>query len=220
MDETGYRLSEASPGGLGFLGAGGHALEVLGYCDTVPVFCAVERQYMDMRNQGFALIDIAEPPDEMRTYSVVAAVGAPGAKARLIELWPGKRFTSIIARDSTVATSARLGTGAVIAPGARIMGRVRLGDHVLASTNCVISHESEIGDFSTVSPGVNIGGRCNVAEGVFIGIGATIVDGVSIGPGAVVGAGALVREDVMPFEVVVGVPSRHLRYENSWLLSI
>ena len=38
------------------------------------------------------------------------------------------------------------------------------------------------------------------------------MDGVSIGIGAVVGAGAVVTKDVDDFEVVAGVPAKHIKY--------
>ncbi|CAA9261799.1 MAG: Phosphonate utilization associated acetyltransferase [uncultured Chloroflexia bacterium] len=54
--------------------------------------------------------------------------------------------------------------------------------------------------------------RCIIGHDVWIGHGATIMPGVSIGTGAVVGAGAVVTKDVAPYEVVGGVPARHIRF--------
>lgn len=44
-----------------------------------------------------------------------------------------------------------------------------------------------------------------------IGVSAVILPGITIGRGAVVGAGAVVTRDVAEFEIVAGVPARHLR---------
>jgi len=41
-----------------------------------------------------------------------------------------------------------------------------------------------------------------------MGAGAKILDGVTIGDHAVVGAGAVVREDVPPHAIAVGIPAR------------
>ncbi len=47
---------------------------------------------------------------------------------------------------------------------------------------------------------------------VWIGHGAIVLPGVNVGTGAAIGAGAVVRRDVPPFAIVVGVPGRVLRY--------
>lgn len=51
-----------------------------------------------------------------------------------------------------------------------------------------------------------------VGNDVWIGREATIVSGVTIGDGAIVGTCALVTKDVAPYEIVGGVPARHLRW--------
>ena len=56
-----------------------------------------------------------------------------------------------------------------------------------------------------VSPGILI------RRASRIGASAIICQGVEVGTEAVVGAGSLVRNDVAPRTVVVGVPARHLR---------
>jgi acetyltransferase-like isoleucine patch superfamily enzyme len=52
----------------------------------------------------------------------------------------------------------------------------------------------------------------NIGHDVWIGHGVTILPGVTIGTGAVVGAGAVVSKDVEPYEIVGGVPARHIRW--------
>jgi acetyltransferase-like isoleucine patch superfamily enzyme len=49
-----------------------------------------------------------------------------------------------------------------------------------------------------------------VEDDVWIGMNCTILPGVRIGRGAIVAAGALVRRDVAPYEIVGGVPARTL----------
>lgn len=51
-----------------------------------------------------------------------------------------------------------------------------------------------------------------IGNDVWIGHGAIILPDVTIGDGAVIGAGAVVTRDVQPFEIVVGVPARTVRY--------
>lgn len=49
-----------------------------------------------------------------------------------------------------------------------------------------------------------------IGNDVLISINAVILSGVKIGDGAVVGAGAVVTKDVEPYEIVGGVPARHI----------
>lgn len=51
-----------------------------------------------------------------------------------------------------------------------------------------------------------------VGHDVWIGHGVTLLPGVTIGTGAVIGAGAVVSKDVAPYEIVGGVPARHLKW--------
>jgi phosphonate metabolism protein (transferase hexapeptide repeat family) len=52
---------------------------------------------------------------------------------------------------------------------------------------------------------------CRIGHDVWIGNGAKIMAGVTVETGAVVAAGAVVTHDVRPYEIVAGVPARHLR---------
>ncbi|MBW8330535.1 MAG: CatB-related O-acetyltransferase [Prolixibacteraceae bacterium] len=51
-----------------------------------------------------------------------------------------------------------------------------------------------------------------IGNDVWIGIHSLIMDGVSIGDGAVVGACSVVTKDVPPYAIVVGSPSRIIKY--------
>lgn len=54
--------------------------------------------------------------------------------------------------------------------------------------------------------------RVTIGNDVWIGCGAIIKSGVTIGDGAVIGAGACVLHDVEPYEIVGGIPAKHIRY--------
>ncbi len=54
-----------------------------------------------------------------------------------------------------------------------------------------------------------------VGNDVWIGANALIKDGVKIGDGAIIGAGSVVTKDVLPYEIVAGVPAKRLRMRFS-----
>jgi acetyltransferase-like isoleucine patch superfamily enzyme len=63
-------------------------------------------------------------------------------------------------------------------------------------------------NFSSIAPGVFMGGLVQIGECSAIGVGASISDRISIGRHAVVGTGAVVVRDVPDFVVAYGNPAR------------
>ncbi|MFM7117428.1 MAG: gamma carbonic anhydrase family protein [Planctomycetota bacterium] len=124
-----------------------------------------------------------------------------------------------------------------IAPGAVVVGDVKLGDRSSVWFNAVMRGDSEaisVGDDTNLQdqvvlhadPGFpcRIGNRVTVGHGaivhgatveddVMVGMRATILNGAVIGAGSIVAAGALVAEGKVfpPRSLIVGVPARSLR---------
>ncbi len=75
------------------------------------------------------------------------------------------------------------------------------------------------GTFNEENPKTYIG------NDVWIGYGASILPGIRVGDGAIIAAGAVVTKDVQPYQIVGGVPARHMRMrfngtDVAWLLEI
>lgn len=51
-----------------------------------------------------------------------------------------------------------------------------------------------------------------IGNDVLISLNVIITSGVTIGDGAVIGAGAVVTKDVKPYEIVGGVPAKHIKW--------
>ena len=130
----------------------------------------------------------------------------------------------------------RIGSGAVVKEGAKICACNPEAEIVVGETTTIgyhtlifASERIEIGRDCLIAPfvylvdsnhGMERGERINrqpnqtapivVGDDVWIGTGAKILAGVRVGEGAVIAAGALVREDVEPYEIVGGIPARVL----------
>lgn len=105
-----------------------------------------------------------------------------------------------------------LGSGANVGFNCEIFSasRVTVGASVLMAAYAYIIGGDH--DFSDATAPVLAQGRTSrgvtIGEGAWLGAGAKILDGVTIGEHAVIGAGAVVRGDVAPYAVAVGVPAR------------
>jgi bifunctional N-acetylglucosamine-1-phosphate-uridyltransferase/glucosamine-1-phosphate-acetyltransferase GlmU-like protein len=79
---------------------------------------------------------------------------------------------------------------------------------VIVSAQVTIGHDTIVGDYAQLAPGVQVAGGSRIGEGAMIGIGAVLCPEVSVGAWATVAAGAVVTRDVPPGALAMGVPAR------------
>ncbi|GAA2720145.1 gamma carbonic anhydrase family protein [Cellulomonas aerilata] len=120
-----------------------------------------------------------------------------------------------------------------VAPGAVLVGDVRLGSRASVWYGCVLRADGariEVGDRSNLQDGtiahadehggvvvgadVSVGHRavlhgCTVGDGSLVGMGAVLLTGSRVGAESLVAAGAVVREgmEIPPRSLVAGVPA-------------
>lgn len=75
------------------------------------------------------------------------------------------------------------------------------------------NHHQRIGEFLNGGNEDNLYRDIIVEEDVWIGINVTLLSGAHIGRGAIIGAGAVVRESIPPYAVVVGNPARVIKFK-------
>ncbi|BCK00815.1 CatB-related O-acetyltransferase [Anaerocolumna chitinilytica] len=133
---------------------------------------------------------------------------------------------------------ARYGYQVLISENTTISDNVEIGDYSYVNKGSYIEN-CQVGKFCSISSGVYIcpfehnytmvtthpivrngevaASRAKVIIGndVLISLNAIILEGVTIGSGAVIGAGAVVTKDVKPYEIVGGVPAKHIKYRFS-----
>ncbi len=128
----------------------------------------------------------------------------------------------------------QLAHDAWVAPGAVLIGNVRLASGASVWYGCVARGDGDlicVGEGSNVQDGtiihadpgrpVTIGARvtighravlhgCTIDDEVLVGMGAIVLNGARIGTGSLIGAGALVTEgmQVPPGSLVLGAPGR------------
>ncbi len=105
----------------------------------------------------------------------------------------------------------RIGEAVSILTGCVIENSVRIGKGTLVNLHTLITHDSTVGEFCELSPGVISLGRCTIGDYVTIGTGAILLPRIRIGNNAIIGAGAIVSKDIEAGKVVMGVPARVIR---------
>ena len=132
----------------------------------------------------------------------------------------------------------KLGERVFVAPGARVIGDVTIGDHTSIWFNTVVRgdvfhirigkctniqdlsmihvtrgrHPSIIGDHVTVGHRAILHG-CTISDCCLIGMGAIVMDRATIGEHSIIGAGAVVTEGTVipPGTLALGFPAKPKR---------
>ena len=145
--------------------------------------------------------------------------------------------TAVVDKGASVAPGCKIWhfshimNGAVLGQGCNIGQNVVVSPDVILGRNCKVQNNVSIYTGVTCGDDVFLGPSCvftnvtnprsavnrkseykktHVGNGASIGANATIVCGHNIGEYAFIGAGAVVIEDIPPYALVVGNPSRQI----------
>lgn len=208
---------------IALVGAAGHASDLLGALefanaqaatpqyDVVGLF--VDPQYPVENPARFAgRTTVAGTVDELATSDAdhyIAAVGYPRGRRAIVERLDGVLpAATVIHPTAELSTGVTVGEGSFVHGGVRISPLARIGRHVYVSQLGSVGHDTIVGDFTSLMPGVLISGDVTIGAGALVGSGAIVLEKLTIGEGAVVGAGAVVVKDVPPGATVLGIPAR------------
>jgi carbonic anhydrase/acetyltransferase-like protein (isoleucine patch superfamily) len=125
-----------------------------------------------------------------------------------------------IAPGATLIGDVRVGAGSSVWYGCTLRGdvhHVRVGERSNVQDHSVLHvtqdrFPTEVGDEVTIGHRAVVHG-CRLGDGVLVGIGAVVLDGAEVGEGAWVGAGALVAPGsrIPARMLALGVPARPVR---------
>jgi sugar O-acyltransferase (sialic acid O-acetyltransferase NeuD family) len=201
-------------------GASGFAFECFEVAYVNGVNAASIHFFDDVNAQLPALIDqyeltVYRHVDELRKafpngFEGVIGTGNPRVRKILTEKLElaGGTAVSLISKDARIGYLGNaVGKGCCIMTGVVITSNCTIEDGVLLNLNATVGHDSFIGAYTEICPGVNISGKCTIGKEVFIGTGAVILPGITVGDGAVIAAGAIVTKDVAPRTLVAGNPA-------------
>jgi sugar O-acyltransferase (sialic acid O-acetyltransferase NeuD family) len=195
------------------VGAGGHAAEVF---EELSI-SQVDNQmvgFFDEINQSLNVLfelRVFHRMQDLTPMPFVLGVGSPFLRRRFYGMFLAAGFEpmSVISHSAQVSRlDTNLGNGLNIMSGVYIGPRTHIGKGCLINAKSLIHHDSTIGDFCELCPGVHVSGNCIIENDVFIGTGAVLLPGITVKKGAIVGAGAVVTKDVAAGVTVKGVPAK------------
>lgn len=185
--------------------------EVVGFADARRPVGESEMGVPILGNED-ALLALARA-GEIDGY--IVAIGDNAVRAQVVERIRGEApelaLVSAVHPGAEVGRDVTIGAGTVVMAGVCINPCARIGDGCILNTRSSLDHDSTMGDFSSLAPGVTTGGNCTIGEGAAVGVGATLIHGVSIGEHTVIGAGATVVGSVAPYQVAYGSPAKVIR---------
>jgi UDP-2-acetamido-3-amino-2,3-dideoxy-glucuronate N-acetyltransferase len=109
---------------------------------------------------------------------------------------------------SFVESNVNIGNRVTVKNGVAIWHGVTIEDDVFLGPNCVLTNDLFPRSKAYHSEDI----PTLIKKGASIGANATIICGITIGEYAMVGAGAVVKKNVFPFNLVAGVPARVIGY--------
>jgi UDP-3-O-[3-hydroxymyristoyl] glucosamine N-acyltransferase len=92
-----------------------------------------------------------------------------------------------------------------------VTSNVKIGSFSQINLNCSIGHDTELGDYFTSAPGVNISGSCKIMEGVYFGTNSCVREKVNISSNITIGCGAAVVSNLAESGIYAGVPARRIK---------
>jgi len=123
---------------------------------------------------------------------------------------PDARWANVIHPSACIARTAVVGAGVFIAANVVVQPRAQIGNFTSIRAGANVGHDATCADFSYVGPNSTICGKAILSEGAHLGPNSVIADGVTVDRYAVVGAGSVVTKRVPEFEFQFGVPARRI----------
>ncbi len=122
-------------------------------------------------------------------------------------------YGAIIRENVVIEEEAVILMGAVINTGCYVGKKTMIDMGAILGGNVVVKENCHIGANAVLAGTIEPYSEKNVVieKNCLIGAGAIILEGIHVGEGSIIGANAVVREDVPPFSVAVGIPAKVIK---------
>jgi len=128
--------------------------------------------------------------------SVFVAIGDNAIREKIYRQLRGHDFPALIDPSAQVSPTTEFRHGTYIACEAVVSVGTEIGKFVIINARAGVGHDSKVGDFSNISPGVSLSGHTVIGDHVSMGANSCTASGVKVGAGATVVCGTPVLKDI------------------------
>lgn len=153
--------------------------------------------------------DIPQFADKAEFIITVGFIKNPDIRMRIFDKVreAGGKLATVISSTAHVSRYASIGEGTVVMHQAVVNAGAKIGENCIINTFCNIEHDAVIGDQCHISTGAMVNGDCKVGKLCFIGSQSVLANGISICDDVIVGAGSLVRKNILKPGIYSGNPA-------------
>ena len=130
--------------------------------------------------------------------SVFIAVGDNAVRRKIYRDLRGHDFPALIDPSAQVSPTTEFKHGTFIACEAVVSVGTEIGKFVIINARAGVGHDSTVGDFANIAPGVSLSGHTTIGEDVMMGTNSCTAPGMTVGAGATVACGTPVLKNVAP----------------------
>jgi len=138
------------------------------------------------------------------------AIGHARHRQREADALAVQSLVDVIHPHASVSAFATLGPGCFVAAQSVVAAGAVLGRCAIVNHGAVVDHDVLLGEFCHVAPRAALGGGVQAGHRVLVGSGAVVLPGLRIADDVVIGAGAVVRSDLLEAGTYAGVPARRI----------
>jgi len=149
--------------------------------------------------EGYPMLgSAAEASRDNPGASVFIAVGDNETRKRIYGALRGHDFPAIVDPSAQVSPTTEFRHGVYIAAEAVVSAGAELGKFAIVNARAGVGHDSSVGDFANIAPGVSLSGHSKIGEGAFMGTNSCTAPGMAVGEWSKVACGTPVLSNVPP----------------------
>ena len=146
-------------------------------------------------------------------YDILLATGDPHLRKKIYYSFKELNYINYIHDLNNILdpSSIIIDNGSIICAGSILTTNIRIGlcNHI--NLNCTIGHDTQLGNFVTCSPGVNISGNCKIGNNVLIGTNSAIREHITICDNVVIGMNSNIIKNITEPGIYVGNPLKKIK---------